>query len=159
MLKGISPVIGPDLLKLLYEMGHGDEIVLADSNYPGSSMAQRLLRADGLNISTLLEGILPLFPLDTYADPLVMMQAEKGDSLDPAVESDYLAVIRRFEGSAPVPLRVERYAFYERTRSAFGILMTGETRTYGNLILKKGVISSGSAYETGRVKVGRRGRF
>jgi L-fucose mutarotase len=141
MLKGISPIISPDLLKLLYEMGHGDEIVLADSNYPGCILARRLLRADGLDISTLLAGILPLFPLDTYADPLMMMQAVPGDQLDPAVEADYLTVIRRHEPAAPIPLRIERFAFYERSRSAFGILMTGETRTYGNLILKKGVIS------------------
>jgi L-fucose mutarotase len=140
MLKGISPVISPDLLKLLYEMGHGDEIVLADSNYPGASLARRLVRADGLTISTLLEGIAPLFPLDRYADPLMMMEVVAGDKLDPAVEANYLAVIRRYEPSAPAPLRIERHAFYERSRSAYAIVMTGETRVYGNLILKKGVI-------------------
>jgi L-fucose mutarotase len=141
MLKGISPVISPDLLKLLCEMGHGDEIVLADSNFPGASVARRLFRADGLNISTLLEGIAPLFPLDSYADPLIMMDVVPGDKLDPAVEADYMKVIRRYEHSAPAPLRIERNAFYERSRNAYGVLMTGETRTYGNLILKKGVIA------------------
>lgn len=87
MLKGISPVISPELLKLLCEMGHGDEIVLADSNFPGANVARRLLRADGLSITTLLEGIAPLFPLDSYADPLIMMDVVAGDRLDPAVEA------------------------------------------------------------------------
>ena len=140
MLKGISPLLSPDLLKLLCEMGHGDEIVLADSNFPGLSLARRLARADGLNISALLGGIAPLFPLDTYADPLIMMDAVPGDLLDPAVEADYLLAIRRFQPQAAPPLRIERYAFYERARQAFAVLMTGETRIYGNLILRKGVI-------------------
>lgn len=140
MLKGISPVISPDLLKLLCEMGHGDEIVLADSNFPGPSLARRLVRADGLSITTLLGGIAPLFPLDTYADPLIMMEAVPGDKLDPAVEADYMRVIRSFQPNAASPLRIERYAFYERAQKAFAILMTGEARIYGNLILKKGVI-------------------
>jgi len=140
MLKGISPFISPALLGLLCEMGHGDEIVLADSNFPGRSLARVVLRADGLNISTLLEGIIPLFPLDTYDDPLLMMQVVPGDRLDPAVETDYMSVVRRFQPATSNPLRIERFAFYERSRHAFAILMTGETRIYGNLILKKGVI-------------------
>jgi L-fucose mutarotase len=141
MLKGISPIISPDLLKALCEMGHGDEIVLADSNFPGASVARRLFRADGLSISVLLEGIVPLFPLDSYSDPLIMMDVVPGDRLDPAVESDYMKVIRRYEPSVPAPLRIDRNAFYERSRNAYGVLMTGEIRTYGNLILKKGVIA------------------
>jgi len=140
MLKGISPVISPALLCLLCEMGHGDEIVLADSNFPGSSLARQFLRADGLSIDTLLEGIVPLFPLDTYAEPLVMMQVVPGDYLDPAVEADYMSVVHRFQPATPHPIRIERFAFYERSRRAYAILMTGETRTYGNLILKKGVV-------------------
>jgi L-fucose mutarotase len=143
MLKGISPVIGPDLLKLLCEMGHGDEIVLADANFPGAGLSTRLIRADGLSIPALLEGLLPLFPLDTYSAPLAMMQPVTGDQLDPAVEAEYMEIIRQHDPSASVPLRIERYAFYERARGAFGILMTGEVRAYGNLILKKGVVSPG----------------
>ncbi len=87
MLKGISSILSPDLLKLLREMGHGDEIVLADSNFPGASIAKRLVRADGLPIKVILEAILPLFVLDNYADPLTMMQAVPGDALDPTVET------------------------------------------------------------------------
>ena len=141
MLQGISPILSPELLKLLCEMGHGDEIVLADSNFPGTSIGTRLTRADGLPIKVLLEAILPLFPLDRYADSLLMMQAVTGDKLDPAVEADYMDVVRRYQPQAAVPIRIERHAFYERARSAFCVVMTGELRVYGNLILKKGVIT------------------
>ncbi len=141
MLKGISPAVSPDLLKILCEMGHGDEIVLADSNFPGASIAKRLVRADGLPIKTILEAILPLFVLDRYADPLIMMQAISGDKLDPAVEADYMQVVRRHQPDAAAPVRVERNAFYERSSHAFCVVMTGELRVYGNLILKKGVIT------------------
>jgi len=141
MLKGISPVVSPDLLKILCEMGHGDEIVLADSNFPGASIGRRLIRADGLTIKTILEAILPLFVLDRYADPLIMMQVVSGDKLDPAVEADYMQVVRRHQPNAAAPVRVERNAFYDRARDAFCVVMTGELRVYGNLILKKGVIT------------------
>ena len=139
MLKGIAPCISPDLLKVLAEMGHGDEIVLADAHFPGHTMNGRSLRADGLSVTTLIDGILPLFDLDTYADPLVMMQAVPGDELDPAVEEQYLEVVRRHAPKANPPGRIDRFAFYERARAAFAVVMTGETRKYGNLLLKKGV--------------------
>lgn len=141
MLKGISPVLSPELLKVLCEMGHGDEIVLADSNFPGASLARRLVRADGLSIATLLEAILPLFPLDTYADSLIMMEVVAGDKADPAVEADYMQFVKRYEPRSTAPVRIERNAFYERARRAFAVLTTGESRIYGNLILKKGVIA------------------
>jgi L-fucose mutarotase len=140
MLKGISAVLSPDLLKHLCEMGHGDEIVLADANFPGASVAKRLVRADGLPIATLLDAILPHFPLDSYADPLLMMEAVAGDTLNPVVEIDAMQAVRRHLGGAPAPVRIERYAFYERARQAFCVVMTGETRAYGNIILKKGVV-------------------
>jgi len=139
MLKGIHPAIGPDLLKTLAEMGHGDEIVLADAHFPGHTMNGRVLRADGLPVTTLLSGILPLFALDTYAPPLIMMAAVSGDALDPAVEERYLAAIRAVYPEARAPERVDRFAFYERAKSAYAVVMTGETAKYGNLILKKGV--------------------
>jgi len=141
MLKGISPVLSPELLKVLAEMGHGDELVLADSNYPGASNAKRLVRADGLSVSTLLEGIAPLFPFETYAAPLIMMEVVAGDTLDPAVEADYMNVIHRSDSKVAAPIRIEKFAFYERSRNAFAVLMTGETRLYGCLIIKKGVIA------------------
>ena len=138
MLKGVSPCLSPDLLKVLAEMGHGDEIVLADAHFPGHSVNARTLRADGVTIDRLLDGILPLFDLDRYADPLVMMQAVEGDTLDPAVERDYLVAIRAHAPDAPNPVRIERFAFYDRARQAYAVVITGEVRQYGNILLKKG---------------------
>lgn len=141
MLKGISPLLSPDLLKVLSEMGHGDELVLADSNFPGASVAKRLVRADGLPIAALLDAILPLFVLDSSAAPLIMMQVSAGGILDPAVEADYMRAVQRHYPGTSAPLRIERNAFYERARQAFCVVMTGELRVYGNLVLKKGVIA------------------
>ena len=139
MLKGISKYISPELLALLHRMGHGDEIILADAHFPGHSNCAQVLRADGISVAQLLDGILPLIELDSYAPPLVMMQAAPQDTLDPKVESDYMEIIRRHAPDARPPLRIERHAFYERARSVFAIVMTGELRKYGNLLLKKGV--------------------
>lgn len=139
MLKGISRFIGPELLAVLHQMGHGDEIILADAHFPGHSMGPQVLRADGVPVATLLDGILPLFELDSYATPLVMMEVISGDTLDPEVEEDYMQVVRNYAPDAPAPERIERHAFYARARQAFAIVLTGETRKYGNLLLKKGV--------------------
>ena len=140
MLIGISPIIGPELLSLLYRMGHGDEIVLADAFFPAERVGQRVVRRDGIRIPALLDAILPLFALDTYVDcPLVMMAAVEGDRLDPAVEVAYRGVIDEHWPDAPPIVRIERFAFYERARDAFAVVLTGETVKYGNLILKKGV--------------------
>jgi L-fucose mutarotase len=140
MLKGISPLFSPELLASLYRMGHGDEIVLADAHFPGHSLNQRVIRADGIKIDALLDAILPLFAIDTYVDdPLVMMQSVPGDKLDPAVEADYYSAIQRHAPDAPSITFIERFAFYERAKTAFVVVMTGETRKYANIILKKGV--------------------
>lgn len=139
MLKGIHPAVSPELLKLLAEMGHGDEIILADAHFPGHSFNPRVLRADGLAITTLLDGILPLFELDSYAEPLIMMAAVTGDQLDPAVEEKYMSVIHRHAPTAKAPERIDRFAFYDRAEKAFAVVMTGETAKYGNILLKKGV--------------------
>ncbi|MGA2889502.1 MAG: L-fucose mutarotase [Terracidiphilus sp.] len=141
MLIGISHLVSPELLKLLCEMGHGDELVLADSNFPGVSIANKLVRADGISIADLLSGIAPLFPFDQYDQPLFMMQVVQGDTLDPAVEGDYMKVIRKYHPKILSPQRIERHAFYERAKKAYGVLMSGETRIYGNLIIRKGVIA------------------
>lgn len=140
MLKGIAPIVSPDLLACLSRMGHGDELVLADAHFPGESLNGRVLRADGHPIDALLRGILPLWELDSYvAAPLAMMAAVTGDQLDPAVESRYRAAMEGLVAGRPAIERMERFAFYERARSAFAVVMTGETAKYGNLILVKGV--------------------
>jgi L-fucose mutarotase len=140
MLKGISPLLSPDLLATLARMGHGDEIVLADAHFPGESLGVPALRADGLRIAPLLNAILPLFELDAYIEhPLQMMAPVDGDSLDPSVESSYLAAIQSQNPDIHAIHRLERFAFYERAKNAFAVVMTGETAKYGNIILTKGV--------------------
>jgi L-fucose mutarotase len=140
MLIGISPLISPDLLAVLHRMGHGDEIVLADAHFPGETYGKRLLRADGVKIPDLLNAILPLFALDTYVEsPLIMMSPVPGDQLDPLVEASYRQAIDKHWPSTPPIQRIDRFDFYDRTKQAFAVLMTGETAKYGNIILKKGV--------------------
>ena len=140
MLKGISPIISPELLGTLARMGHGDEITLADAHFPGETYNDNVIRADGIKISDLLAAILPLFELDTYVDhPLIMMAAVEGDNLDISVEKSYLKSIHISNPDAAPILRINRYDFYNRTKKAFAVVMTGETVKYGNIILKKGV--------------------
>lgn len=140
MLKGISPLISPELLQVLAHMGHGDEIILADAHFPGESFNNRVLRADGLRIPDLLAAILPLFELDAYVPhPLAMMAAVEGDTLDPDVETSYLKSIHITNPNVPAIERIDRFDFYDKTRGAFAVVMTGETAKYGNILLKKGV--------------------
>jgi L-fucose mutarotase len=142
MLKGISPVVSPDLLKVLAEMGHGDEIVFADAHFPAHTFGRDgaiVLRADAVACDTLLAGVIPLFELDAYAVPVVMMAAVPGDTLDPAVEKAYRSALG-YNGKIEL---MERFAFYERAKKAYAIVLTGELRKYGNIIIKKGVIPVG----------------
>ena len=138
MLKGISPAVSPDLLKILAEMGHGDEIVFSDAHFPANMFGRdgaTVLRADGIAADRLLAGVIPLFELDSYATPVVMMAAVAGDTLDPEVEKAYRAAL----GYGGEIERMERFDFYERAKKAYAIVVTGETRKYGNIILKQGV--------------------
>ena len=140
MLKGISPLISPQLLEVIARMGHGDELVLADAHFPGETFNSRVIRADGLRIPYLLGAILPLFELDSYVPhPLVMMAAVEGDHLDPGVERSYMEQIIKTNPQMPAIERIDRFTFYERAKNAFAVVMTGETAKYGNIILKKGV--------------------
>ncbi len=140
MLKGISPLISPQLLEVMARMGHGDELVLADAHFPGESLGKRVIRADGLRIADLLEAILPLFELDSYVPhPVIMMEPVAGDQHDPQVEASYRKSILLTNPDLPPIKRLDRYAFYERAGSAFAVVMTGETAKYGNVILIKGV--------------------
>jgi len=141
MLIGISPALSPELLDALFRMGHGDEIVLADAFFPGDSCNSRVIRADGIRIPMLLDGVLKLINLD-YAvpHPVIMMAAIEGDSLDLKVEQSYREVIDRLWPGTPPTARIGRFDFYERAKKAYAVVMTGETVKYGNIILKKGVI-------------------
>ncbi len=138
MLKGISPLFNPELLATIYRMGHGDEIVLADAHFPGHSTKDTVIRADGLGINDLLSAILPLFALDSYVDdPVVMMACVPGDEPDPAVAGGYRAIIDKYAPGTPEIQFVERFGFYERAVKAFAVVMTGDTRQYANIIIKK----------------------
>ncbi|MCR2823051.1 RbsD/FucU family protein [Lederbergia panacisoli] len=137
MLKGIPAILSPDLMKTLMEMGHGDEIVLADGNFPSASNAKRLIRCDGHGIPELLEAIMQFFPLDTYVDrPVALMEVVPGDPYEATIWKEYEKTI----GSTISIEYVERFAFYERARNAFAIVATSEKELYANIILKKGVI-------------------
>lgn len=116
-------------------MGHGDEIVISDAHFPAHTFNSNVVRADGVGAAALLAGMIPLFELDAYATPVIMMEAVPGDTLDPAVEEKYRAALG-YDGAIE---RVERYAFYERAKQAYAVVISGETAKYGNIILKKGV--------------------
>lgn len=141
MLKGISKYLSPELLYHLYAMGHGDELVLADAFYPGDTMNDLVIRADGIGVADLLDGILPLFNLDTYvSNPVQMMAVPSNDSPDPEVEKSFRSVIDKYYPDTPAIGKLERFEFYERSKKAYAVLMTGETSKYGCIIIKKGVI-------------------
>ena len=142
MLKGIPAILSPDLLKIVMEMGHGDEIVIADGNFPAASMAQRLIRADGHGVPTLLDAIMRLFPLDTFVErPVALMAVVPGDSYQPVIWDEYRQIIQRYEAFSDFEV-VERFAFYERAKQAYAVIATGEMALYANIILKKGVIKA-----------------
>lgn len=138
MLKGVPAVITSDLLKILDDMGHGDELVVADANFPAHSMGRPLVSLKSAKATDILSAISGLIDLDTYETPCAMIAVCKGDTLDPAVEEEYRAALK-YTG---VIDRVERFAFYERSRRAYAIVQTGEMRKYGCVILKKGCMSA-----------------
>lgn len=141
MLKGIPSIISPQLLKVLMEMGHGDEIVLADGNFPVASHAHLEVRADGHAMVPLLHAILTLLPLDAYVlHPAALMQVVSGDSARTPIWSEYATAIERYAGMTDPFEYVDRFSFYERARKAHAIVATGERALYANIILKKGVI-------------------
>uniref|UniRef100_UPI0040260022 L-fucose mutarotase n=1 Tax=Eubacterium sp. TaxID=142586 RepID=UPI0040260022 len=140
MLLGIPAQISPDLLKIICEMGHGDEIVLADANFPSASTAQRLIRADGIEIPELLSGILELFPLDQYDNTnFILMEKCEGDTADVSVWSEYENILKKNNPEAEMSF-IERFDYYERAKKAYAVVATGERRQYANIILKKGCV-------------------
>lgn len=140
MLKNIPSIISPELLKILHEMGHSDEIVIGDGNFPAASNAKRLVRADGHGVPELLDAILQLFPLDTYVEaPVMLMQVTPGDDVDPVIWKEYRKIVDKHQDDVKFE-EIERFAFYERARNAYAIVATGESALYANVILKKGVV-------------------
>jgi L-fucose mutarotase len=139
MLKGINPIISPELLKVLMEMGHGDEIVFGDSNFPAASHAQRLVRADGHRITSLLDAILPLFPLDYAVDYSAVLMVYRGDK-EPAVWSKYKEQLGAWPDGDKQFLTLPKPEFYERAKRAYCVVATGESEGFANLVIRKGVI-------------------
>ncbi|AEC02862.1 RbsD/FucU family protein [Parasphaerochaeta coccoides] len=139
MLKGISSILSPELLKILMEMGHGDELVIGDGNFPAAAYARRLVRLDGHGVPQILEAILQLYPLDKYADNVIMMEVPATDPVETPIWETYRKIALEdphFKGF----VFEERFAFYERAKKAYAIIATGESAIYANIIIKKGVV-------------------
>lgn len=140
MLKNINPLLSPELLKILSEMGHSDEIVIADGNFPAETMGKRVIRADGICAPEMLDAILSVIPLDQYDDNnFVLMEVVPGDSVVPIIWDSYEEILKKYEREAKVTY-MERFAYYERAKKAFAVVATGEAAQYANIILKKGCV-------------------
>lgn len=141
MLKGISPLLSPELLKVLAEMGHGDEIVIGDGNFPAASMGARCVRCDGHKVPELLDAILQLFPLDTFVEePVTLMQVVPGTAADdPPIWVKFRKIVEKHAPGTKIGF-IERFAFYDLSRKAYATIQTGEDALYACVILKKGVI-------------------
>jgi L-fucose mutarotase len=142
MLRGIDPLLTPELLKILREMGHGDEIAIVDANYPAATDARRLIRVAGADTTGTLRAVLTLLPLDTYVDCAAHCMAVVGDPdrTEPIME-EFQALIDEVAAENVTLGRIERFAFYARVKDAFAVVATAERRLYGNIILKKGIIA------------------
>ncbi|NMA22599.1 MAG: L-fucose mutarotase [Spirochaetales bacterium] len=140
MLKQIPSILSPELLKILMEMGHGDEIVIGDGNFPAASMNDRVIRLDGHGIEAILEALLQLFPLDTYAPNAFLMEKVAGDTVETPIWAAYEKIARAGDPGFVGFEQIELFAFYERSKKAYAIIATGETSLYANIILKKGVV-------------------
>ncbi|WP_304354170.1 RbsD/FucU family protein [Brachyspira innocens] len=140
MLKGIDPVVSPELLKVLCEMGHGSEMLFADGNFPSHDYnVKKIIRLDGIDIPTVLKAIMPLFPLDTFVEsPVVLMQPNADFGREPDVWAKYKDIIAKHQKVNYEYL--ERFAYYDRCKNVYAIVATSELEIYANIILKKGVI-------------------
>ena len=143
MLKGISPLLSPELLKVLCEMGHGDELVIADGNFPAESIGKNaiVIRADGHGVPEMLDAILQLIPLDQNVDqPAALMKVVPGDPVVPVIWDEYRALLKKHGEDPDKVEMMERFAFYDRAKNAYAVIATGETAIYANVLLKKGVV-------------------
>ena len=143
MLKNIPKILSPELLKVLCEMGHGDRLVISDGNFPAESMGKnaKVIRMDGHGVPEILDAILQLFPLDTYVEaPVSLMQVMPGDPCKPTIWATYHELADRHEGREVPFEMVERFAFYDRAKTAYAIVASGESALYANIILRKGVV-------------------
>jgi len=141
MLKGIPSILTPELLKVLMEMGHSDEIVIADGNFPSGTYGKRVIRLDGHGVPEVLDAILKFFPLDPYVEkPVALMEVVPGDPVETPIWDVYKEIINKHEPRYNKIEYMERFSFYERTKSAYAVIATSESALYANIILKKGVV-------------------
>lgn len=142
MLRNLNPILSPDLLFVLANMGHGDEIVIADANFPGAASTDRLVRLDGVSATDVVEAVLSIMPLDSFVDdPARFMQVVGAPAEIPPIVAEFQQIVDRVADN-PAPLKsVARFAFYEEAKQAYAVVQTGELRIYGNLILTKGVVA------------------
>ena len=141
MLKGLDPLLGAELLHVLRSMGHGDELAIVDANFPAASSGPRLVRLDGISATRALEAVLSVMPLDDFVGEACWRMEVVGDpDAMPEICEDFRDIILRLEGSRFGLGKLERFAFYERARQAFALVQTGETRLYGNVLLKMGIV-------------------
>ncbi len=141
MLKGLDPLLSPDLLQVLRAMGHGDEIAVVDANFPADTMAQRLVRLDGLPVTAVTDAILSVMPLDDFVPEAAWRMEVVGDpSAEQPIFAEFRGILARREGPRFTLAALERFAFYDRVKDAYAVVATGERRLYGNIILKKGVV-------------------
>lgn len=142
MLKGISKIVSPELIKTLCEMGHGDEIVIADGNFPAETFGKRVIRADGIGGAEMLKAVLSLIPLDTYSDPnmilMRLMDCDKG-KINPVIWNEYEKIAKAEDENVRIG-NIDRFEFYDRAKTAYAVIATGEEAVYANIILKKGVV-------------------
>lgn len=143
MLKGIPAILSPELLKVVCEMGHGDELVIADGNFPAESIGKNavVIRADGHGVPEMLDAILQIIPLDQYVDqPAALMKVVPGDPVVPVIWDEYRALLKKHGEDPDKVEMMERFAFYDRAKNAYAVIATGETSIYANVLLKKGVV-------------------
>ena len=142
MLKNIPKIVSPELIKTLCAMGHGDEIVIADGNFPAETFGKRVIRADGISGTAMLDAVLSLIPFDTYSDPnfilMRLMECDEG-KINPEIWKEYEEIAEKHDKNVKIG-NIDRFAFYERAKTAYAVIATGEEAVYANIILKKGVI-------------------
>lgn len=143
MLTGIPKIISPDLMKIIMEMGHGDELVFADGNFPALGYPQRITRCDGHTVTPLLDAIMHFFPLDSFVkNPVALMDVVAGDNYKPEIWPVYKSVIQKYQPEFGDFEFMDRFKFYERTKNAYAIVTTCEMSRYANIILKKGLVTT-----------------
>ena len=142
MLNGIPKILSPDLVKVLMEMGHADEIVISDGNFPAVTCGQRVVRCDGHGVPELLDAILTLFPLDPYGEeiPVSLMEVVPGDTVETPIWEEYRAIVKKHNPGFKDFNHIERFEFYERAKKSFAVVATGEAALYANILIRKGVV-------------------